>query len=237
MSDDPRRGLSPGAHALPHVPKTAADRGDNTARWCRVCRLPCGQCGCRLGGCPEPAADRQTDEERCPEHGALCHGDSCCCADKHRAPPAVVLADLAGGINDEVRRVRVREAVARWLAWAYSGDDYADDYGSNQHWLEMADHLLALPEVAGLLDALTRVEALVADEERYRAEDPSWEITVMVPTQAGQETVERIFDAVADAAYDAQPEGRDWDVFVSGTGAPAAVPAHLLRAALKGESQ
>lgn len=49
-------------------------------------------------------------------------------------------------------------------------------------------------------------------------DDPMYEITVGVPVQAGPETVEKIFDAVADAAYEAQPENRGWDIFVIGVG-------------------
>jgi hypothetical protein len=49
-------------------------------------------------------------------------------------------------------------------------------------------------------------------------DDPMYEITVGIPVQAGPETVEKIFDAVATAAYEAQPEDRGWDIFVIGVG-------------------
>jgi hypothetical protein len=61
----------------------------------------------------------------------------------------------------------LREEIARWLAWAYGGDDYAEQRGSSEHWLEMADQFLAdVPSVRRLLaveqrarDAMTRIRA------------------------------------------------------------------------------
>lgn len=96
----------------------------------------------------------------------------------------------------------------------------------------VADSLLTGP-LAPVLDKLRAVKELIAEEGSFRADFPAWEITVAVPVQASDETVERIFDAVAGAAYEAQPEDRtDWDVFVSATKNPTSVPTHLLRRAL-----
>jgi hypothetical protein len=54
---------------------------------------------------------------------------------------------------------------------------------------------------------------------RYFREHPKpkgWEITVTVPVTAGEATRERIFTAIAVAAFDAEPLDRDdWDINVS----------------------
>lgn len=54
----------------------------------------------------------------------------------------------------------------------------------------------------------------MSDEE----DDNFYMICVEVPKGLSLEIYDKIFDAVADAAYEAQPEDRDWDVFVHGIG-------------------
>ncbi len=42
-------------------------------------------------------------------------------------------------------------------------------------------------------------------------------IAVEVPMHVGMEVIDRIYDAVAEAAHDAKPKDRDgWDIFVYG---------------------
>lgn len=84
--------------------------------------------------------------------------------------------------------------------------------------------------------ALARVTALAEEEDAHWREMPAWEITVLVPAEAGDETVEKIRDAVWDLAFDMQPEDRDWDVFCSASKNPAEVPTHRIRSALAGRA-
>jgi hypothetical protein len=44
-----------------------------------------------------------------------------------------------------------------------------------------------------------------------------WQFVVEVPVEAGEEVCDAIYTAVANAAYDAEPDERDgWDIFVYG---------------------
>lgn len=61
------------------------------------------------------------------------------------ATPASTAPD-SGGLREAAQL-----AVARWLAWACSGEEYADQAGSNEHWREMANEVLNLPALAALL--------------------------------------------------------------------------------------
>jgi hypothetical protein len=93
-----------------------------------------------------------------------------------------------------------------------------------------------LADAAELRAKVQRVEGLIAEEVEFREQCPGGEITVKVPEEAGREMYERIFDAVADAAYEAQPKDRgDWDVFVSGNTKPGDVQLHALIRAINGE--
>lgn len=60
------------------------------------------------------------------------------------------------------------------------------------------------------------------------ADEAEWAITVYVPVRAGRDAAHAIFEAVADAAHDAQPADRDWDVLTVGVGpiVPLAGPVH-----------
>jgi hypothetical protein len=61
----------------------------------------------------------------------------------------------------------LRGELARWLAWGYGGDEYADQAGSREHWLEMADLVLALPAMRRMRSAALAAR-LSADTETLR---------------------------------------------------------------------
>ena len=89
------------------------------------------------------------------------------------------------------------------------------------------------PSVAD--EALRRVEELADYEEAFCEEQQAAEIRVAVPMKAGREFLDRIFEVIGDVACEAQPEDRDWDVFVSASMPETPqVPVHRIRAALNG---
>ena len=81
-------------------------------------------------------------------------------------------------------------------------------------------------------DLEEQLKALIGEEKSYTKDWSRWEITIAVPEEAGQEFTEKLFDKIADLAYDEQPEDRNWDVFVSSIKNPEAVPVHLLEKAI-----
>ena len=144
---------------------------------------------------------------------------------------------------EEAIRERVAEAIYEAdQAWEAEDDP---DYHQPVEWRynhahrdecrRRADAAIAVlrgPSVAD--EAVRRVEELCAEEEDFVREYPMWEINVAVPAEAGDETFKRICDAVWDAAVDAEPEQRDWEVFCSARKNPTVVPVHRIRAALNG---
>lgn len=120
---------------------------------------------------PVPAADRQTDEERCryvAEHHLMVSCGSCGFWQPEIRPAARPadaderMAQLRDEVDAGVRRALLRDAVAGWLWCGIGPWERAADFDREQY-RQMADSMLALPEVAALLDAadkVRRVEAL-----------------------------------------------------------------------------
>ena len=146
----------------------------------------------------------------------------------------------------------LREALAHWLAVrdrkgqrlvpGVSPWDLLTE--SERYRLSIQADVLISGPLAPLLslvreqaDALDAARRLLDEEDEHQREYPAWEITVLVPHEAGDAAFERVFDAVADTAYEAQPEERDWDVFVASNKHPSDVPTWRLRALLPNHGQ
>jgi len=146
---------------------TAGERGDNTARCddATVWGPLCAGCGSMtpphrhgagwVAPRPVPAADRQTDEERCyPEcHYLGCEPDDDCPPARPAAADAV-MADLRDELEEGVTVARLREAIADGIP------EWAGLVPEEQGWL--ADAVLALPEMRALLDAAAKVQRVKA---------------------------------------------------------------------------
>ena len=100
----------------------------------------------------------------------------------------------------------------------------------------IADSMLATDGIQRLINGVAAVRKEIEEEERYHADLPSWEISILVSTDIPRETREAVFEAVADAACNAMGEGHDDCPFVAGHPTHRSVPLHILRRALGDES-
>ena len=134
---------------------------------------PCWAYAPRASVQPAPSAGQDTEPWRVGKHyGIHVYEGDRPVATFHRPEDAQRAVDA---VNARPRQEagqdteRLRDEVCTWLAAMYGGEEYAEQSGSNEHWTEMADELLALPALRRLIaerdeareEAERRLDALI----------------------------------------------------------------------------
>ena len=141
-------------------------------------------------------------------------------------------------LREEIAQATFKAVVEREESWVAGQPappwERQTEYVHNLYRV-IADAALATDGIQRLINGVAAVREEIEEEERYHAELPAWEISVLVSTKVPRETREVVFEAVVDAACDAMGEGHDDCPFVAGHPTHQTVPLHILRRALGDE--